>query len=118
MKRTVIHYRNVTDQQVKIIKIENAASESEIRKEFGNAIGNIYFKKAPNYKRINRNDKPTAIRVESSYVVFFIYEGQIMNKQNFSEAIKAMKEAGTILLYIKKDFENRIKKITIKKITI
>ena len=43
MKRTKIHYVNTADDNIRIERIENAASPVEIRSEFGQEVERVYF---------------------------------------------------------------------------
>jgi hypothetical protein len=103
MKRTKITYTNQSETLIKVLRIENAASYSELQQEFGKSVATQYIEGIPAYHRpidctnlISINAKEaTILCVGSSYI-----------KATFYTAIKNMKAAKDRLIALRQQYED------------
>jgi hypothetical protein len=113
MKRTIVKYEVVDNgKNVKIIAIENVASANGIKEEFGNDVCRIYLGAPPSYHKLS-NSVQICPSDESFY--FMARDGSTFTKEEFSEIISTMKQAGDRLSKIRDDLKNKkeIKEILI-----
>jgi hypothetical protein len=107
MKRTKITYLNQSDTLIKILKIENVASYSELRQEFGRSVAMQYIKGGIYYKRSATN--PDVVRINlalpRSQKSIWLRAGFSYTKATFNTAIKRMKAAGGRLTALRQQYE-------------
>jgi len=121
MKQTRVRYQKVSDDKIKIVDIESAASESELEYEFGTELVDKYLRNAidgPAYvSRFNKTVKQWEVQIYFKFPnggSIFMRPGIIMPKRHFSKAITTMKDAGDRLLRLqRKQKEEEIKEIVI-----
>ena len=102
MKRTEITYKEIGNDQVEILDIQNVATQADIQKEFGTRIQKEYVSDAPLFTKMSsrgiwiRHDKQRS-------AVFEIKIGDEMSKVHFQKIITTMKTAGQRLVDIRKE---------------
>jgi len=119
MKRTKIKYQKLGDGRIQVTGIENAASFSQLRKEFGDGVVSLYKMGYPHYARTVLNDLPDEIQkiviyTNRGHPPSFLIVGRSYTKEMFSKAISFMKESGDRLGEIRKTYvDPEIKEILI-----
>lgn len=97
MKQTEIYYRKISPNVIKITNLKNALSLREIREQFGDAVINEYKKGARYFISYIPN---TVLYIKKEPFNRQVTADSIMTKQEFSEIITTMKEAGERLRQI------------------
>lgn len=109
MKQSVIQYKKLEDDQIKIVGFNNVATLGRIGKEFGEPIKEAYTKSTPYYNRVgtdsicvNNGEDETLIKID-----------QIVSKETFQKMISTMKLAGNRLMGIREKIDTRIHEVKI-----
>lgn len=114
MKRTIIEYQCIENGRVKIVNVQNLATEKEIREELGDAVANEYFSGSPCYLEWPGRNLAYAASVKGWSFSGFFSIGYILDKDIFDELIDQMKIAGNRLSEIRKKHQPKpIRKIVI-----
>jgi hypothetical protein len=102
MKRTKITYIKLSNNIIKIIKIENAANLEAITLELGTEKANFYLATVPNYYGESSIFNRQRIHIKTMTGNRVIHESNEYSTETFSTIIQAMKASGERLSAIRK----------------
>ena len=91
-----VHYRDLENGMVEIVKLENFMSCEDICKKHGKAILDKYFTDGPHMARANDSEEVT-VRTKT-FAIHEMRNGQSLGAAYFKTAIEDMKEAGANLV--------------------
>ncbi len=96
MKRTKIEFKEVSNDFIHIIKIENCATLIEIEDEFSKDIKDGYFNVKPNYYK--------SANSENIFIgeITILKHGMYVTKEEFNQIIATMKASGERLKKLNK----------------
>ena len=91
-----VHYRDLENGMVEIVKLENFMSYEDIRKKHGKAIFDKYSTDGPHMARANDSEEVT-VRTKT-FAIHEMRNGQSLGAAYFKTDIEDMKEAGANLV--------------------
>lgn len=103
MKRTEIQYCKTFYENIIIKGFNNVATFDQIASEFGEEVFRIYVNGEQKYRRYANE---ILIESKTGEVLYRVYKGLVLSKENFNIIISIMKQAGNRLSEIRKSINN------------
>jgi hypothetical protein len=111
MKQSVIKYRRLVGDQIKIVGFKNVATLNRIEKQFGENVGKVYGNTIPNFSKIDKDSIAIKMTAETEPLVLKVND--TLTKQLFQEVVASMKAAGRGLMEIKDQVDNVVREVRI-----
>jgi len=102
MKQSVVKYRRLMDNEIKIVGFDHVATSNRIVKMFGETVGKAYGKAYPNYSKVDSNTIAITMKSDTEPL-----------KELFQEVISKMKIAGRTLMDIKDQVDDTVREVRI-----